>query len=198
MGRQVVLQWWCGKQPTLLNYKMSVMLSTVLGQNIAPSGRHCLWGAHQKLGSGSAASSSENGKWFSLRGVGSIWLLKHHGGQDYGLWICHRQNNQWAFWYHRETSARKDSKSSRSRCKVNCVSSVVFTLLLLLSHSVVAGSVCLDGSPQAPLSMGILQARLLEWIAMPASRGSAQPRDWTQVSCIAGRFFTTEPPGKPM
>ena len=42
---------------------------------------------------------------------------------------------------------------------------------------------------QAPLSMGILQARILEWIAMPSSRGSSQPRDRTQVSCIAGRFF---------
>ena len=43
---------------------------------------------------------------------------------------------------------------------------------------------------QAPLSMGILQARLLEWVAMPSSRGSSQPRDPTQVSRTAGRFFT--------
>ena len=43
---------------------------------------------------------------------------------------------------------------------------------------------------QAPLSMRILQARILDWIAMPSSRGSSQPRDRTQVSCIAGRFFT--------
>ena len=37
---------------------------------------------------------------------------------------------------------------------------------------------------------GILQARILEWVAIPFSRGSSQPRDWTQVSYIAGRFFT--------
>ena len=43
---------------------------------------------------------------------------------------------------------------------------------------------------QAPLSMGILQARILEWGAMPSSRESSRPRDWTWVSCIAGRFFT--------
>ena len=43
---------------------------------------------------------------------------------------------------------------------------------------------------QASLSMGILQARILEWVAMPSSRGSSQPRDRTQVSCIAGGFFT--------
>ena len=44
---------------------------------------------------------------------------------------------------------------------------------------------------QAPLSMGVLQARILEWIPMPSSRGSSQSRDRTnQVSHIAGRFFT--------
>ena len=36
----------------------------------------------------------------------------------------------------------------------------------------------------------ILQARVLECVAIPFSRGSSQPRDGTQVSCIAGRFFT--------
>ena len=36
---------------------------------------------------------------------------------------------------------------------------------------------------------GILQARILEWVAIPFSRGSSQPRDRTQVSHIAGRFF---------
>ena len=43
---------------------------------------------------------------------------------------------------------------------------------------------------QAPLSMGILQARIQEWIAISFSRGSSRPRYWTQVSCIAGRLFT--------
>ena len=43
---------------------------------------------------------------------------------------------------------------------------------------------------QAPLSMGIFQARILEWVAMPSSRGSSQPRDWTQVSPTRGRLFT--------
>ena len=39
-------------------------------------------------------------------------------------------------------------------------------------------------------SMGILQARILEWVAMPSSKGSSQPRNWTQVFSIAGKFFT--------
>ena len=38
---------------------------------------------------------------------------------------------------------------------------------------------------------GILQARVLEWVAIPFSRGSSQPRDPTQVSHIAGEFFTS-------
>ena len=37
---------------------------------------------------------------------------------------------------------------------------------------------------------GIFQARVLEWVAISFSRGSSRPRDWTQVSCIAGRHFT--------
>ena len=37
---------------------------------------------------------------------------------------------------------------------------------------------------------GILQARILEWISVPFSRGSSQPRDQAQVSRIAGGFFT--------
>ena len=44
---------------------------------------------------------------------------------------------------------------------------------------------------KASLSMGVLQARILEWVAMLASMGSSQIRDKTQVSCIAGKFFTS-------
>ena len=44
---------------------------------------------------------------------------------------------------------------------------------------------------------GILQARLLEWVAFPFSRGSSQLRNRTQVSCIAGEFLPAEPQGKP-
>ena len=47
---------------------------------------------------------------------------------------------------------------------------------------------------------GILQVRILEWVSRPSSRGFSWPRDWACVlcgSCIVGRFFTAEPPGKP-
>ena len=44
---------------------------------------------------------------------------------------------------------------------------------------------------------GILQARMLEWVASSSSsKGSSHPRDWTRIACIAGGFLTAEPPGK--
>ena len=52
----------------------------------------------------------------------------------------------------------------------------------------------MDCSLQAPLFLGILQATIMEWVAMLSSRGSFGPRDWTCISYIswgAGRFFTT-------
>ena len=54
----------------------------------------------------------------------------------------------------------------------------------------------MDCSLSGPSVHGILQARILEWVAIFFSRGSSQPRDWTQVSCIAGRFLTIWASGK--
>ena len=48
----------------------------------------------------------------------------------------------------------------------------------------------IDCSPPGSTVHGILQARILEWVVMPFSRGSSQPRDRTPASCIAGRFLT--------
>ena len=59
----------------------------------------------------------------------------------------------------------------------------------------------MDGSPPNSSVHEISQARILEWIAMPSSRGSSQPRSWACiccVSCIAAGFFTIEPLGKPI
>ena len=53
-------------------------------------------------------------------------------------------------------------------------------------------------SPPGSSVHEILQARILEWVALPSSRGSSQPKDQTLiscVSCIAGRFFIAEPLG---
>ena len=66
-----------------------------------------------------------------------------------------------------------------------------------------AASVVSDSCNPADCSLpgssvcGILQARILECVAISSSRGSSQPRDQTYVSALTSRFFTTEPPGKP-
>ena len=56
----------------------------------------------------------------------------------------------------------------------------------------------MDDSLPGSVVHGIFQARILEWAVIPFSRGSSQPRDGTHISCIAGRFFTDEPAGKPI
>ena len=60
-----------------------------------------------------------------------------------------------------------------------------------VSHSVVSDSLWpgLDYSPPGSSVHGILQARILEWVAIPLSRGSSQPRDWNLGSHIAGKCF---------
>ena len=58
-----------------------------------------------------------------------------------------------------------------------------------VSHSVVL-TLWTHNSPGFSVH-GILQARILEWVAIPFSRGSSLPRNGTQVSCTADRFFTT-------
>ena len=66
--------------------------------------------------------------------------------------------------------------------KIPCVVCLVAQSCLTLCNPV-------DYSLPGPLSVGIFQARTLEWVAYRSSRRSSQPRDQTQVSYIAGRFF---------
>ena len=62
-----------------------------------------------------------------------------------------------------------------------------------VSHSVISTHWDLmDCSPPGSSAHGISQARILVWLAISFSRGSSPPMDQTQVSCIAGRFFTVQ------
>jgi len=87
----------------------------------------------------------------------------------------------------KEYSERADLKLNTQETKIMTCSPKC--LCLVTSH-VPLFATPLTVAHQAPLSMGILQARILDLADMPSSRGSSQPRDWTQVSHIAGRFFT--------
>ena len=63
---------------------------------------------------------------------------------------------------------------------------VFCSCVCMLSHSVMSLATPWTVAHQATLSFGILQARILEWVAMPSSRWSSQSRNWTRVSCITG------------
>ena len=78
------------------------------------------------------------------------------------------------------------NKRMKSLCMLSC-----------FSHVWLFGTLW-TAACQALLSMGILQARILEWVAMPSSRRFSWPRNWTCISCgscLAGGFFTPKPPG---
>ena len=63
-------------------------------------------------------------------------------------------------------------------------------VLYLVTQSCLTLCDLMDCSPPGSSVRGILQARILEWVVIPFSRGSSQPRDQTQVSRMVGKFFT--------
>ena len=74
-----------------------------------------------------------------------------------------------------------------------CVTTVtVFIMFSLLKVAQPFPTLCDPMDCRLPASSvhETLQARILEWVAMPFFRGSSRPRDQTRVSCITGRFFT--------
>ena len=62
---------------------------------------------------------------------------------------------------------------------------VCVCVCVCVSHSIVS-----DSSTPWTVAQGILQARILKRVVISSSKGSSQPRDWTEVSCMAGGFFT--------
>ena len=103
----------------------------------------------------------------------------------------------------------RESSQPRDRTCISCVSCIAGGFFIIEplekpgtssfkctnpiheKHEVKVAQLCLTLCDLMDYAVhGILQARILEWVAFPFSRGSSQPRDWTQVSCIAGRFFT--------
>ena len=101
----------------------------------------------------------------------------------------------------------RGSSQPRNRTGVSCIPSGFLTswatreaqLTFMKKVKMLVAQSCLtlrnpmDYTPLGFSVPRILQARILEWVAISFSRGSSQPRDWTQISCIAGRFFTIWP-----
>ena len=79
-------------------------------------------------------------------------------------WVSHIAGRRFTLWATREAAAAKSLQSWPTLCNP------------------------IDGSPPGSAIPGILQARILEWVAISFSRGCSQPRDWTRVSCVASRL----------
>ena len=118
------------------------------------------------------------------------WRLRRVEGDEFGgpthseVLILHivGRSNEWGLrieiWYS-PVEVFDDFQSSFGRVNCKCES---------ISRSVVSNS--LQPHELYPIRLRrILQARVLEWVAIPFSGGSFWPRDWTQVSVITGRFF---------
>ena len=129
-------------------------------------------------------------KMFQIQGFWRLITPHHHPDIDSDVLPWNRMSPAGPNNYYRMVSSALDKSIEdivwAVLSRFNCVG--LFATLWLL---------CQD-----PLSMGILQVKILEWVVMPSSRGSSPSRDRiTHVpcgSCFAGRFFTTEPLGKPI
>ena len=96
----------------------------------------------------------------------------------------------------------RDSQESSPTAQIKGINSLALSFIVISAQLLQScPTLCdpMDYSPPGFSVCGILQARILEWAAIPFSRGSSQPRDWTHVSCgscIVGESFNTEVLGK--
>ena len=94
------------------------------------------------------------------------------------------KNQTWpSYWAHTHSHLRKNFSFLKN-------SSICAPVKVLVAQSCPTPCNPIDCSPPGSSVHGILQARILEWVVIPFSRGSFQSRDWTWVSPIAGGFFT--------
>ena len=172
------LSWWC-----YLTISSSAISFSFCLQSFRASGSFPLsWlfaSGDQSIGAPVSATvlSMNIQGWFPLGFTGLIALLSK------GLSRVFSSTTVWKHQFFSVQSSLWSSSHIHTRlleepCAVlNCS---------VMSNSWTAWTV----ARQAPLFMGILQVRIVEWAAMPFSRGSFQPRDQTQVSHISGGFFT--------
>ena len=130
------------------------------------------------------------------------WAKSIYAESDMSLQLCVWWNLYFIVWIQKRCSYSTPWMAIGS-CSWQILESLSFLWLRVAQHHlwflvlcvcVLSRSVRLFATPwiitrQAPLSMGILQAGILVWVTISFSRDSSQPRDWTQVSHIAGRFI---------
>ena len=137
-------------------------------------------------------------------GAGSLSLLQgifptqgSNPGLPHCRWILYQLSHKGSPRILEWIACPLSSRSSwpRNGTRVSCLASRFFTNWAIRealkseseSRSIVSNSL----QPNELHSPGFLQARILEWVAFPFSTGSCQPIDQTQVSLIAGKFFTS-------
>ena len=91
---------------------------------------------------------------------------------------------------HRQKRSDKSLLSVAKRTGKGEAQQMIMSLWVFLVSHVRLFATPWTAARQAPLSIEILQARILEQVAIPSSRGSSQIRNWTQVTHTAGGFFT--------
>ena len=96
---------------------------------------------------------------------------------------------RWSSWTMDSTLSNQDSKIG-GECSWGLPQDNRSLHFVLVAQSCLTLCNLTDCSPPGSSVYGIVQARILEWVAIPLSRGPSPPRDRTHVPCIAGRFFT--------
>ena len=101
-------------------------------------------------------------------------------------------------WSCTESDTTEATKQQHHACVVGRKIVEVYALLCACTHAELCLTLCdpVDYSPLGSSVHRILRARILEWVAMPSSRGSPNKGTETGPPALQARFFTTEPPGK--
>ena len=97
---------------------------------------------------------------------------------------------------HERPSLRSNNSYWLALSCYSVIKSCLFRCCYSVSKSCLTLCDPMDLACQAPLSMGFPRQEYWDWEATSFSRGSSQPRNWTCISYLAGRFFTAEPPVK--
>ena len=148
----------------------------------------------EQIPSASKISCRQMGFLVAASNIGPITLSK--------VWLVYRFKVHLAFLYTRQRPKPKmKSKWVQNHQQHETVKSTVCVIQQATPLCFPSPPKCLslngvqlgdpkDCSPPGSSVHGTHQARILEWVAIPFSRGSSWPRDQIQVSCVAGRFFT--------
>ena len=165
------------------------------------AGRTTSW-AHMRHSWGAGPSTDWEGIWEYGWGQGLVHLLKNYREWhrtvpvcDYsGAWISVlRPDVSWEIWFMSDCSRQNNAPRKDAHVQIPgaCECHVTWLCCVcLVTQLCLTACDSMDYSLPGSSIHGILQARTLEWVAMPFSRGSSQPRDWTQVSHNPCRYFT--------